>query len=241
MYETVSGPQLRDWCQKVGLLLEGQDFADKRARGEPISVRAARTFILNYYAGRAVEPKKFDQTKTVPNIAKTGGDVPEWTQLRKEHPQLWSDAKLVEAGKEFGLLAIAQRDCFLREKGKGPVNVDYAEKALNYAVLSAWAYVAGMLHANKVRLDRHYGLRKQKGRDPLNADTLAKGRHKSDPENYRGLGYRTDPKERGRFVEVFYEQTEKGEGITKKLIDLAIAKYHAKQAMLEVKEVESRL
>jgi hypothetical protein len=169
------------------------------------------------------------------------GLSPEWDQVRSDYPDLWKDLKLKEAGKEFALLAQAQRDHFMGKKDKGAVNVDFAEKALNYAVLSAWAYVAGMLHKNKVRLERHYVLRNQKGKDPLNAAALAKGRHKSDPENYRGLGYRTDPKERGRFVELFYEQTEKGDGITKGLVDLAIAKYHAKQAMLEVKEVESRI
>jgi hypothetical protein len=72
----------------------------------------------------------------------------------------------------------------------------------------------------------------------LNAAALAKGRHKTDAENYRGLGYRTDAKERGRFVELFYLQAEKGEGITTKLIELAIKKYHAKQAVLDVKRAE---
>lgn len=107
-------------------------------------------------------------------------------------------------------------------------------------MLSAWAYVAGMLHSNNVRLKRHYALHSQK-RDPLNAAALAKGRHKSDPENYRGLGYRTDPKERGRFVELFYLQAEKGDGITKSLIDAAIKRYHAKQAVLEAREAEEKV
>jgi hypothetical protein len=69
---------------------------------------------------------------------------------------------------------------------------------------------------------------------------LAKGRHKTDPENYRGLGYRTDAKERGRLVELFYLQAENGSGITPSLIDLAIKKYHAKRAVLEVAEAEGK-
>jgi hypothetical protein len=36
MHETVMGPQLRSWCQSVGLLDAGQDFADRRTRGGPI-------------------------------------------------------------------------------------------------------------------------------------------------------------------------------------------------------------
>jgi len=47
MHETVMGPELRSWCQKVGLLDEGEDFADRRARGSAISVQFARTLIMN--------------------------------------------------------------------------------------------------------------------------------------------------------------------------------------------------
>ena len=42
MHETVMGPELRAWCQAVGLLNKGQDFADRRLRGGPISVQLAR-------------------------------------------------------------------------------------------------------------------------------------------------------------------------------------------------------
>ena len=42
MQETMRGPELRDWCQKVGLLADGQDFADKRERGAQMTVSAAR-------------------------------------------------------------------------------------------------------------------------------------------------------------------------------------------------------
>jgi hypothetical protein len=94
------------------------------------------------------------------------------------------------------------------------------------------------LHDNPVRLGRHFSLKNQTGRDPLNAAALAKGHHQSDAETYRGLGYRTDAKERGRFVELFYIQADKGEGITGPLVDLAIKKYHAKQAILEVQTAQ---
>lgn len=240
MYETVRGPQLRDWCQEVGLLDEGQDFADKRQRGQPITVRAARTFIYNYYEGRKIDPKAFSEVRTTPVLLKTGDVIVEWEQLKEDHPEMWGDPELKKAGEEFAALSADQREYFLN-RDKGDSNVDYAEKATNYAVLSAWAYMAGMLRPNKVRLEKHYAMRKQKNRDPLNAAALAKGRHKSDPENYRGLGYRTDPKERGRFVELFFLQAEKGEGITKNLIDAAIKRYHAKQAVLEAREAEERV
>jgi hypothetical protein len=104
--------------------------------------------------------------------------------------------------------------------------------------LSAWAYTAGLLNGNEKRLQRHYQLKATKSKDPLNAAALAKGKHKTDADNYRGLGYRTDAKERGRFVELFYHQAEKGDGINTGLITVAIAKYHAKQAELDVQKAE---
>lgn len=230
MHETLAGPHLRKWCQACDLLDAGTDFADKRRRGQAITVRAARTFIVNYFRGKAVDATRFDAAETTPIVCRTGEPDQNWEQLRTKQPELWKDKKLLEAGKEFARLVESQRNAFTGKRA----NVDYAEKALNVAVMSAWAYVVGLLHSNDVRRKRHFGLADATGRDPLNASVLAKGRHKTDPENYRGLGYRTDPKERGRFVELFYLQAEKGSGINSGLIDLAIKKYHAKQAALEV-------
>jgi hypothetical protein len=236
MQETMKGPELRDWCQKVGLLKEDQDFNDKRQRGEQITVRAARTFILNYYLGEAVDPDNFAQTETTPKICRSGGADPDWDELRRTK-KFWKDSKLEAAGQEFANLVEAQRNAFQAKK-KG--SSDFQEKALNYAVLSAWSFTAGLLKANTVRLARHFGLKDQSGRDPLNANSLAKGKHKTDAENYRGLGYRTDAKERGRFVELFYVQAEKGGGITSDMIDLAMKKYHAKQAAIDVQRTEGK-
>ncbi len=238
MQETVRGPELRDWCQKAGLLEDGQDFADKRQRGAQITVRAARTFILNYYLGEAATTTAFDKTDTTPKICKSGVADPDWDQLRTKK-KFWKDTKLEVAGREFAEFVEAQRRAFQSKNKKG--NIDFQEKALNYAVLSAWAFTAGLLHGNNTRLSRHYTLKQQSGRDPLNAAALAKGRHSTDPENYRGLGYRSDAKERGRFVELFYLQAEKGDGITTSLIDLAIKKYHAKKAILEVQRAEDKV
>jgi hypothetical protein len=238
MQETVRGPELRDWCQKVGLLQQGEDFSDKRRRGEQITVRAARTFIVNYYLGEeaAASGTDFDKTETNPKICKSGVVDPDWEKVRSTK-KLWKDAKLEAAGREFAQLVEAQRKAF---QSKRRVNIDYQEKAHNFAVISAWAFTAGYLNGNSVRLSRHFALKNQTGRDPLNAAALAKGRHKTDADNYRGLGYRTDAKERGRFVELFYLQAEKGNGITAELIDLAMKKYHAKQATLEVHRAEAQ-
>lgn len=241
MTETLAGPELRQWCQKVGLLGMDEDFADRRARGNPITVRAARTFIVNYYRGAEVEPKKFDATATTPVLLKSGVNIEEWEALKTEKPTLWEDNNLQLAGKEFALLVEAQRKRFMTPAGKlKPGSADSAEKAMNYAVLSAWAYVAGVLSKNKTRQKRHFALRTVQNKDPLNAMALAKGRHKTDQENYRGLGYRTDAKERSRLVELFYLQAEDGSQITAAKIDLAIKKAVAKEALLEVSKASAK-
>ena len=71
LQETFQGPQLRDWCQAVGLLESGQDFADSYERGGPISVRMVRTFITNYFLGMNLDSKKFDLTDTTPVVCPT--------------------------------------------------------------------------------------------------------------------------------------------------------------------------
>lgn len=137
----------------------------------------------------------------------------------------------MEAAKEFSLLVSAQRKAF---EGKQRVKPDYPEKAFSAAIYSAWAYVAGILHDNDTRLKRHFSIRTANATDPMNAAALARGRHKTDSDTYRGLGYRTDAKERARFAELFFYQAENGGGITPKAIEIAIKQYHAKQANLEV-------
>lgn len=240
LQETFQGPELRNWCQTVGLLKEGEDFADSYERGGPISVKMARTFISNYFKGMSVDPKTFDITDTTPILCPTGGPDPEWEALKASKPQLWTDTGLLKAGKEFAALIKAQRDAFTGANKKPKPQPDYPEKAMNVAVMSAWAYVAGMLHANQPRLKRHYDLKASVGKDPLNAVALAAGRHKTDAPNYRGLGYRTDPRERGRFVELFYLQAEDGKGITPSSVDIAIKQYHVKQAQLEVIKAKAK-
>src|ERR1019366_6330128 len=48
MQETLRGPELRSWCQTVGLLPAKTDFSDRRGKDKPISVRLARSFIVNF-------------------------------------------------------------------------------------------------------------------------------------------------------------------------------------------------
>ncbi len=238
MFETLKGPELRDWCQKVGLLEKDQDFADKKQRTSQITVRLARSFIMSYLDGRKFKKKKYDNVNPIPIIAKTGGLDEKWEQIRNKEKNLWTDQDLIKAGRQYAKLHAKQKEYYEKKRKK---NLEYANKALNYAILASWAYIAGVLQNNPTRLKRHYDLAIIKNIDPLNSPALAKGRHKTDPENYRGLGTRTDKKERGRLSEVFYLQAEKGGGISKPVVDLGVKKYHAKLANIEVMEAEKKL
>lgn len=237
MQETVKGPQLRDWCQEVGFLQAGQDFADRRQRGAQITVRGARSFILSYFRGKALHSKDFAQIETMPVLCKSGKPDPDWEELSKEK-KIWTDQALKDAGKAFAMLMTAQRSAFETEKKAAGKHADFQDKAQSYPIIASWALVAGFLCNNPVRLKRHYELAKQKGHDPLNAAILATAHHKSDPPNYRGLGTRTSPKDLGRLVELFYIQAERGKGISKADVDLAMKSFHAKEAALELKKAK---
>lgn len=229
--ETYRGPSLREWCQRVGLLQQGQDFGAVKSRGGPITVDVARTFIRNFYDGKKVTTATFDGTETTPALYRSGQDDG-WEKILTEHPNLWKDAQLEQAGKEFVKLRDAQRKAYSGQKGV----LDFQEKAMNGAVLSAWAYVAGMLQENAARLARHYDLANAKGKDPLNAEALTQGKHTSDKDNYRGLGYRTDPRERAQMVELFHILAEDHSAVTKKNVQAAIYSYFAKMNKLEAQK-----
>jgi len=64
---------------------------------------------------------------------------------------------------------------------------------------------------------------------------LAGGRHKTDSDSYRGLGYRTDARERVQMVELFHILAEDGSAITKNKVNVAIYQWFAKRAALEAK------
>jgi hypothetical protein len=243
MYETIAGSELRGWCQRANLLAKGEDFADKRKRGSPISVAAARNFIVNFYAGKQAAETSFGETNTTPITAKSGvQNPPDWAAVKKAHPDLWNDESMLAAAKEYAKLRQAQEDAFLDKAGKPQAGTaDFRDKANNMAIVAAWAYTAGLLQNNPVRLQKHYDLKAATKQDPLKAAILAKARHGTDPDNYRGLGYRTDPQERGRMVELFWIQAERGGGISAKMVEVALEAYHAKHAVLRHKKLAEGL
>lgn len=243
MFATIEGTDLREWCQKCGLLEKGRDFADMNKKGNPITVKEARTFIVNYFLGRAIAPEKFESVETTPAVVESGTRNPKlWTDVKDKHPELWSDAGLLKAGKEFASLINAQVEFYRDPKSKKlKGKADQIYKTKNVALLAAWAFVAGSLQANPTRLERHYGLRTPKAKDPLKAELLVKGKHHTDSESYRGLGFRSDAKERGRFTQLFWLQAEKGGGFTAAMIDSSIKGYEAKRANLAYEESKSKI
>jgi len=243
MFATIEGTDLREWCQKCGLLEKGQDFADKSKRGNPITVKEARTFIVNYYLGRAIKSDRFEFVDTTPQVVESGQRNPKiWVETKEQNPELWEDPDLLRAGKEFAALIGAQIEFYRDPKSKKlKGKPDQIYKTKNIALLAAWAFVAGALQGNEPRLERHYDIRKSKSKDPLKADLLIKGRHHTDSESYRGLGFRSDAKERGRFAQLFWLQAEKGTGFTSGMVDSAIKGYEAKRATLAYEESKSRL
>lgn len=244
MYETVAGSELRDWCQLCGLLEDGEDFADKKERGKPLTVKSARTFIANFYEGFKKSEEKFETISTTPLTIKSGVRNPKgWDETKKEYVDWASDTALLEAAKQFAVLRANQVAHYLDAKTLKykAGSADARDKANNEAVLAAWAYVAGLLQADKTKLAAHYALGEAKKGEPLKAEILGKGRHATDPEAYRGLGYRTDPQERGRFVELFWLQAEKGSGISAALVKAAIETFHAKHANLRAAELKAKI
>jgi hypothetical protein len=243
MYATIEGTDLREWCQKCGLLEKGKDFADVGKRGNPMTVKEARTFIVNYFLGKAIPPDKFEEVETSPEVVESGKRDPKiWVQAKADNPDLWNDPGLLEAGKQFAALIQAQVEFHRDPKSKRlKGKPDQIHKTKNIALLAAWAFVAGTLQANPPRLVRHYELSKSKTKDPLRADLLVKARHHTDSESYRGLGFRTDAKERGRFAQLFWLQAEKGAGFTTGMIDSSIKGYEAKRANLAYLESKTKI
>lgn len=106
---------------------------------------------------------------------------------------------------------------------------------MNAAVLSAWAFAAGMYQKNPKRVKFHFALADITAIDPLNAAALAKGRHGTDKDNYRGLGYRVDARERAQMVELFNILAENGSKINPSNVKAAIVYYFGKQNLISGK------
>jgi hypothetical protein len=235
MKEQLLGSELRDWCQAVGLLEEGFDFADRRKPDTP-TVRLARTLLVNFYLGKEAQK---EPTPHQPVLCKAGGVDEEYLRVRGSIN--WADSDLMEMGKQFVRLHRKQKETVSSRDEDS--NAEFARKALSLAVVASWAYAAGFFQTDPTSLANLYSLPDNAAspEDPLNAKALSQARLKgTDPENYRGLGTRNSPKELGRMLEVFLVLAKKGKEkdkgklrITKQLANAAIQSYEAKRAVFE--------
>ena len=233
MREQLLGSELRDWCQKVGLLENGQDFADRRSPEIP-TVRIARTLIVNFIqAQKGSDIADFHE----PILCKSGGVDTDYMTVRKQIN--WDDPALIEMGKQFARLHSQQRKTVAERTDDN--FAEFARKSLSLSVVASWSYAAGLFQRNKGYLTILYSIpdNVRLPQDPLNAKALSQARLKgTDPDTYRGLGTRNSPRELGRMLEVFLVVAQKNKDkITKELANAAIQSYEAKRAVHEADKV----
>ena len=225
MHEESLGPELRDWCQSVGLLDTGQNFADRRSPEGIPTARIARTIIVNFYMGQKAEVAAPVVCSSGPMLDKDYG------QLRIEID--WKDKALYTLGQQFTTLHKLQRERIgSRTADK---SIEFANKAMHPSVTAAWAFAAGAFQKNNKHLQAHYDLVKSVSapNDPLNAKAMLNAKLRGvDKETYRGLGSRISGDEMGRVLELFIIQATEATkpGITPKLAQAAIQSYEAKKA-----------
>jgi hypothetical protein len=233
MQETLRGPKLRMFCQKIGILDKGSDFADRKNSEGIVTVRQMRSFIVNFFEGRKHTGDDFDTTLFMPYVCKAGQVDLKYLEISK-NDNIWNDPGLIETGKNFTKLHKKQREVVENNISlKG--NSEYKNKAISLALISSWAFVAGCLQGKKDKLNKLFNLPDgAKKDDPLVAKLMSDSSHPTDDETYRGLGTRYSEKDKGRLTELFLLYTEsKGTKITKDLIDAAIMTYEAKFSNLK--------
>jgi len=226
--ETLIGPHLRKWCERVGLLSQGQDFPDAGSRAERVTTQAGRTFIVNFFLGKKrgakLTAEQLDRNFYEPYLCQSGVLDEQYSTIVTSHDgSLWNDKGLEEAGKAFAELDKAQSEAIRKSKinRKG-----FRTKALTLSVLPAWAYVAGLLQAHPVRLKNHLALPKtaKNAPDPLNALEMSRYKHDEDPPTYRGLGNRSSMQDRQRMAQLFLARSLDSEAnFERKLLDRAVS------------------
>lgn len=227
--ETLVGPYLRKWCERVGLLSQDEDFPDAKSHAERITTQLARSFIVNFSLGKRrgneLTTDQLDKNVYEPYLCQTGGVLDEqyYTTVSTHNVNIWNDKGLEEAGKSFAQLNKVQSESIRKSKinRKG-----FRTKALTLSVLPAWAYIAGLLQPHPTRLKNHLAVPKStKGEpDPLNAREMSQYKHDKDLPTYRGLGNRSSMTDRQRMAQVFLARSLDSEAtFDKKLINKAVS------------------
>jgi len=226
--ETLIGPYLRKWCERVGLLSQSEDLPDAGSRAERITTQAGRTFIVNFFLGKErgaqLNTEQLDRNFYEPYLCQSGVLDEHYSTIVVSHSDNpWSDKGLEEAGKAFAELNKAQSEAIRKSNinRKG-----FRTKALTLSVLPAWAYVSGLLQTHPVRLKNHLALPKpaKNAPDPLNALEMSRYKHDEDPPTYRGLGNRSSMQDRQRMAQLFLARSLDPEAsFETKLLDRAVS------------------
>jgi len=238
MYEEglVPAGKLIEWCVHIGILSVGENFAEKRLKiqNRP-TVRMMRAFIVNFYEGKAYK-KSIEKSAPVPGLPDSGGMDDKYVEIYERIKGDFTQQKdLTEAAVHFVKLYNKQ----IRSASE-----EYKYRALNLAVISSWAFVAGFLsqsQKNKPALDKLYKMPTLCGNnDPLNSSAMDKARDDSDPQNYR-MGARFGSKERGRLTQLFYRYatSEKLMMLNSKAFNEAIRHYNILKGQEELSNLES--
>jgi hypothetical protein len=232
--ETKFGNKLLKWCQLVGFLSGNEDFPDVGSRSEKISVKRARSFVVNYYLGKQrgeqLSPDELDKNIYEPYLVQTGTaggiSVDPTYEIKMSENDILDDSALILAGERFRALHNAQYRAII-EPSSGVKNTKaFRNKAFVESVLCGWSYVAGLLQNHPERLENHYRIPKTTKAvpDPLNAEEMSKYKHDSDDPTYRGLGTRSALKDRQRIAQLFLAKSlEKSIVIDKRLMDRAVS------------------
>lgn len=229
--ETLVGLELRSWCYQVGLLKKEEDFPDLGSRAEKITVKLARTFVTNFFKGKEkakeLKNKNLDKNIYEPYLCESGANLDsEYERVIKVYGvNIWKDKSLFQAGKSFLSLHKAQYSAIKASKSV-PDRKGFRNKAMTESVISAWAYVAGLLQTDSLRLENHYSIPKTNKAipDPLNARDMSTFRHDSDDPTYRGLGTRSAIKDRQRMAQLFLARSlESNKLIDKTLMNKAVS------------------
>ena len=214
--------RLRDWSWEIGILKQGDDFADKRRlEQEQPTVRMLRTFIVDFYDGMSYKGD-IKEEAIEPYLCNPGG-------LDKRYKEIFDKIKENQFNKQKELTIAGKMFVKLHKKQLKNASKGYKYKALALAVISSWAFVAGYLQRDNEKLEKLYNLPEYVTKeDPLNGEAMAKAKHpKLDSDTYRGLGTRYNDKERGRLTQLFYRYTDSEKNkITLDFYNAAISLYH---------------
>lgn len=237
--EQYIGPESRKWCQQVGLLEQGKDFADRIAGTERFTVQILRTLIINFYSGKSFAgdiDEALHGDARIPRAGERDPD-PEYKKLLKEFSP-WDDSAIAEMGRRFAELNDAQVQACMNapDTHRKLRRVAYRYKVFTPTIAAAWAYVSGLLQDDPQRLANHYSLPSKYNRtaspDPLNAIQMSRTKHENaDEVTYRGMATRQSAKDIERTVGLFVLQSrpDLAGTVTKELLGMAVWQHQEKK------------